>query len=168
MWYINIGASDFTRFSNRKQRAKIRKIVSSCKALTKQVVRPMDNFWGLFLNLMISLPWYIGCKSQRAARRARSCFNGCMASMARDHGCYIVHHDSIVATIIKGLYDTNSPGDLSDVGVSMCLADIVILIKKVNKPFQVAQEAKLIPFHMSRALHHQSLRQAVQALHIHH
>ena len=53
---INVGASDFTRFSNSQQRANIRRMVSSCKALTKQVVRPTDNFHGFFLNLMISLP----------------------------------------------------------------------------------------------------------------
>ena len=79
-----------------------------------------------------------------------------------------MHHDGIIATLGKGLYDTNSPGDLSDLGLSMFLVGIVILIKKVCKPFQVAQEAKLILFHMSRALHRQSLREAVQALHIHH
>ena len=102
------------------------------------------------------------------ARRARSHFNGCLASVARDQSCYIVHHDGIIATLGKGLYDTNSPGNLSALGLSMFLVDIVILTKKVCKPFQVAQEAKLIPFHMSRALHHQSFREAVQALHIHH
>ena len=164
---VNVWASNFTRFSNSEQRANIQKMVASCKGLTKQVIRPMDNFQGFFLNLMISLPWYVSWKSQRAARRARSNFNGCLASMARHQGCYIVYHDGIVATIGKGLYDNNSPGDLSDVGLSMFLADIVILIKKVCKPFQVAQEAKLIPFCMAKALHCQSLRQEVQALHIH-
>ena len=60
---INVGASDFTRYSNSQQQANIKKMVSSCKALTKQVVRPTDNFWGFFLNLMISLSWYVGWKS---------------------------------------------------------------------------------------------------------
>ena len=95
---INVGASDLTRFSNSQQRANIKRMVSSCKALTKQVVRPTDNFRGFFLNLMISLPWYVGWKSQKAARRARSHFNGCLASMARDQSCYIVHHNGIIAT----------------------------------------------------------------------
>ena len=79
---INVGASDFTRFSKSQQRANIKRIVSSCKAHTKQVIRPMDNFRRFFLNLMISLPWYMGRKSQRVARRARSHFNGCLASVA--------------------------------------------------------------------------------------
>ena len=79
---INVGASDFMRFSNNQQRANIKRMVSSCKALTKQVVRSTDNFQGFFLNLMISLPLYVGWKSQRVARRAKSCFNGCLASMA--------------------------------------------------------------------------------------
>ena len=104
----------------------MRKMVSSCKALTKQVMRPMDNFRGVFLNLMISLPWYMGWKSERAARNARSHFNGCLASVERDQGCYIVYHDSITATLGKGLYDTSSPVSLSDVGLSMFLVDIVI------------------------------------------
>ena len=99
---INIGASDFTRFYNSQQRANIKRMFSSCKALTKQVMRPMDNFRGFFLNLMISLPWYMGWKSQRVARRARSHFNGCLASITRDQGCYIVHHDGIIATLGKG------------------------------------------------------------------
>ena len=98
------------------------------------------------------------------AQRAISHFNGCLA---RDQGCYIVHHDGIVATIGKGLCDQNSPGDLSDVSISIFLADIVILIKKVCKPFQVAQEARSMPLCMAKALHHQSLSQAVQALYIH-
>ena len=78
---INVGASDYTRFSNSQQRANIKRMVSSCKALTKQVVRPMDNFCGFFLNLMISLPWYVGWKSQRVARRVRSHLNGCLVSV---------------------------------------------------------------------------------------
>ena len=127
---INVGAFDFTRFSNSEQRANIRKMVAACKALTTKVIRPTDNFRGLFLNLMISLPWYVGWKSQRVAHRARLHFNGCLATVARDQSCYIVHHDGIVVTIGKGLYDQNSPGDLSDVGISMFLADIVILINK--------------------------------------
>ena len=159
---INIRASDFTRYSNRQQRVNIRKMVSSCKALTKQFIRPTDNFWGFFLNLMISLPWCMGWKSQTAARRARSCFNGCLASITRDQGCYIVRHDGIKATMGQGLFDTSSLGDLSDVSLSMFLADIVLLIKSVCKPFHVAQEAKL----MSRTLNRQSLRAAVQVLHI--
>ena len=126
----------------------------------------MLHFWSFFLNLMIPLPWYMGWKSQRAARRARSHFNGCLASVTHDQGCYIVRHDGIKATIGQGLFDTSSPEDLSEVGLSMFLVDIVLLIKRVCKPFQVAQEAKLIPFWMSRALHCQSLREAVQALHI--
>ena len=56
---INIGALDFTKYTNSQQRVNIRKMVNSCKALTKQIVRPTDNFWGFFLNLMISLPWYM-------------------------------------------------------------------------------------------------------------
>ena len=161
---INVGASNFTRFSTSEQRANIRKMVAPCKALTKKVFRPTDNFRGLFLNLMISLPWYVGWKSQRVACRARSHLNGCLASIARDRGCYIVHHDGIVATIRKGLYDQNSLGDLSDVGISMFLADIIILIKNVCKLFQVVQEARSMSLHMAKMLHHQSLRQAVQAL----
>ena len=34
---INVGASDFTRFSNSEQRANIQKMVALCKALTKKV-----------------------------------------------------------------------------------------------------------------------------------
>ena len=108
---VNVGASNFTRFSNSEQRANIQKMVASCKALTKKVVRSTDNFWRFFLNLMISLPWYVGWKSQRVARRARSHFNSCLASVARDQGCYIVCHDGIVVTIGDyQLYDHNSPG----------------------------------------------------------
>ena len=66
----------------------------------------------------------------------------------------------------QGLFDTTIPGDLSDISLSMFLADIVILKKKVCKPFQVTQEAKLILFHLSRALNCQSLRAVVQALNI--
>ena len=68
--------------------------------------------------------------------------------MAQDHQCYIIHHDSIKATIGEGLYDMGHPGYLSNVGLSMFLADIVLLIKKVSQPFQVAQEAKALLFHM--------------------
>ena len=66
----------------------------------------------------------------------------------------------------QGLYDPQNPGDLSQMGLSMFLADIVILVKKVCKLFQVVQEARMLPFKMSKAIHRQSLRQAVQALHI--
>ena len=45
---INMGASDFKGYNNSQQRANIRNMVNSCKALTKQVVRPTDNFWGFF------------------------------------------------------------------------------------------------------------------------
>ena len=160
---INVGMSDFLRFSNSQQRNNIRYMVRACKALTQKVEHQSDHFKGIFLNLMISLPWYIGWESQRAARRAGARFNGCLASTARDHGCYIIHHDGIVASMGQGLYDPQNPGDLV---TSMFLADIVILVKKVCKPFQVAQEARMVPFKMSKAIHRQSLRQAVQALHI--
>ena len=142
---INVGMSDFTRFPNSQQRVNIKKMAHACKALTKKVEHQSDNFRGLFLNLMVSLPWYIGWKSQWAACRARSHFNGCLASIARDNSCYIVRHDGIVASMGKGLYDHQNPSDLSQLGLSMFLADIVILIKKVCKPFQVAQEASLMP-----------------------
>ena len=42
---INIRASDFTKYTNSQQRVNTRKMVNSCKALTKKVGRPMDNFW---------------------------------------------------------------------------------------------------------------------------
>ena len=71
-----------------------------------------------------------------------------------------------MATMGQGLFNTSSLGDLSDVSLSMFLVDIVLPIKRVCKSFQVAQEAKLILFCMSRALNPQSLRAAVQALHI--
>ena len=57
---INIGMSDFSRCSNSQQRANIKYMVQACKALTQKVERQSDNFKGIFLNLMISLPWYIG------------------------------------------------------------------------------------------------------------
>ena len=91
---------------------------------------------------MNSLPWYIGWQSQRATHQARSHINGCLASMAHDHEYYTVCHDGIKVTIGQGLFDTSHPGDLSDVGISMFLTDIVLLIKCVRNPFQVAQEAK--------------------------
>ena len=163
---INVGMSDFSRFSNSQQRANIKYMVWACKALTQKVERQSDNFKGIFLNLMISLLWYIGWESQRVAHRACSRFNGCLASVARDHSCYIIHHDGIVASMGQGLYDPQNPGDLSQLGLSMFQADIVILVKKVCKPFQVAQEARMLPFKMSKAIHRQSLSQAVQALHI--
>ena len=163
---ISVGMSDFSRFTNSQQRANIRYMVRASKALTQKVERQSDNFKGIFINLLISLPWYVGWESQRAARRARSRFNGCLASVARDQGCYIVRHDGIVAAQGQGLYDPNNPGDLSQLGLSMFLADIVIRVKRVCKPFQVAQEAIMLPFRMSKALHRQNLRQAVQAIHI--
>ena len=44
----------------------------------------------------------------------------------------------VKATIGQGLFDTNNPGDLTDVSLSRFLADIVLLIKPVCKPFQIA------------------------------
>ena len=123
-----------------------------CNALTKQVFRSTDTFRGFFLNLMISLPWYMGWRSQCAARRARSHFKGCLASLDHNHRYYIIWNDGIKATIGQGLFDTSNPGDLSDVGLNMFLVDIVLLIKWVHKPFQVAQEPKELPFHMSEAI----------------
>ena len=140
------------RFTNSQQRANIQKMVIMCKVLTKQVVRSRDNFRGFFFNLMISLPWYVGWKSQRAARWARSRYNRCLASMTHDHGCYIICHDGICATIGEGLFDTAHPGDLSNVGLSMFLVNIVLLIKHVHRPFQVAQEARALPFCWAHAI----------------
>ena len=132
-----------------------------CKALTRQVVRSTDTFQGFFFNCMISLPWNMEWKCQRAVRHARSRFDGCLVSMAQNHGYYIVCHDGIKATISEGLYDTGHPGDLSNVGLSMFLADIVLLIKKVCQPFQVAQEAKAVPFCMSHALQLKNMDAAI-------
>ena len=56
---INIGMSEFSRFSNSQQRANIKYMVQACKALIQQVERQSNNFKGIFLSLMISLPWYI-------------------------------------------------------------------------------------------------------------
>ena len=54
---INVEASDFTRFSNSQQHANIKKMVSSCKALSKQVMRPTDNFCkGMGLGVMPGSP----------------------------------------------------------------------------------------------------------------
>ena len=75
--------------------------------------------------------------------------NGCLASMAWDHRCYFICYDGIHATIGEGLFDTDHPGDLSNVGLSMFLSDIVLLIKRVHKPLQVGQEAFALPFQMS-------------------
>ena len=101
---VNVGASDFMRFSNSQQWANIRQMVVTCKALTRQVVRSTDTFHGFFFNLMILLLWYIGWKCQRAVRHARSRFSGHLASMVQDHRCYIIYHDGIKATIGEGLY----------------------------------------------------------------
>ena len=82
--------------------------------------------------------------------------------MAHDHRCYIICHDGIKAIIGEGLYDTGHPDDLSNVG----LADIVFLIKVVCQPFQVAEEAKALPFWMSHALQLRNMDAAVQSLHL--
>ena len=108
----------------------------------------------------------MGWKSQCAARRARSNFNRCLTSVAHDNGCYIIQHDGIKATISQGLFDTSNLGNLTDVSLSMLLADIVLLIKQVWKPFQVVQEARQLPFHMSEALKLQNMDAAVKSLHI--
>ena len=62
---INVGTSNFTKFSNSQQRANIKYMVQTCKALTQKVEHQSDNFKGIFLSLMVSLPWYISVKSQR-------------------------------------------------------------------------------------------------------
>ena len=58
------------------------------------------------------------------------------------------------------------PVDLSNVGLSMFLVDIVLLIKKIHQPFQVAQEAKALPFHMSQSLKLKNMAAAIQSLHL--
>ena len=153
---VNVGASDFTRFTSSQQHANIGKMTIMCKALTKQVVRPTDTFHGFFFNLMILLPWYVGWKIQRATRHVRSQFNGCLASMGHDHGSYIICHDGICATIGEGLFDTTHAGNLSN----------VLLIKCVHKLFQVTQEAKVIPFCMSQAIKLCYMDAAVQSLYL--
>ena len=86
--------------------------------------------------------------------------------MACDHGCYIIRHDGICATTGEGLFDTAHPGDLSNVGFSMFLADIVLLIMHVCRPFQVAQEARMLPFHRAHAIKMGNMDAAVQSLHL--
>ena len=49
----NVGALDFTMFSDSQQRANIHNMVTTCKALTKQVVRQTDTFRGYFFDFMI-------------------------------------------------------------------------------------------------------------------
>ena len=66
----------------------------------------------------------------------------------------------------QGLYDMDHPGDLSNVGLSMFLVDIVLFIKKVHQPFQVAQEARALPFWMSQALKLKNMDVAIQILHL--
>ena len=48
----------------------------------------------------------------------------------------------------------------------MFLVDIVLLIKHICKPFQVAQEARQLPFRMSEVLKLQNMDAAVKSLHI--
>ena len=86
--------------------------------------------------------------------------------MARDHGCYIIRHNGICATISQGLLDTNHQGKLSDVGFSMFLVDIVLLIKHVRNPFQVAQEAKAMSFKMLEAIKMCNMDAVVHYLHL--
>ena len=95
-----------------------------------------------------------------------SCFNGCLTSVARDNSCYIVCHDGIVASMGKGLCDHQNPSDLSQLVLSMFLADIVLLSKHIYKPFQVAQEARQLPFCMSGAFKLKNMDTAVKSLHI--
>ena len=102
----------------------------------------------------------MGWQRQRKPRHARSHFNGCLASMRW------FHHDGICATIGDGLFDTGHLGDLSNVSVSMLLADFVLLIKHVSKSFWVAQEAKALPSSMSQAIKMHNMDAAVQSLHL--
>ena len=86
--------------------------------------------------------------------------------MAWDHGCYIIHCDGIHATIGEGLFDTTHLSDLSNIGLGMFLVDIVLLIKRIHQPFQVAQEAIALPFRMSKATKMLNKQAAVQSLHL--
>ena len=86
--------------------------------------------------------------------------------MTHDHGCCIIHHNGIKATIGQGLFDTSNLGDLTDVRLSMFLADTVLLIKCIHKTFQVAQEARHLLFWMSEALKLKNKDAEVQSLHI--
>ena len=160
---VNVEDLDFMKFTSSQQRVNIKKMVITYKALIKQVVSPTDNFRVFFFNLMILLPWYVGWQSQRAARHARSHFNGCLASMVWYHGCYMICHDGIYAPIGEGLFDTDHYDDLSNIGISMFLADIVLLIKHIYQPFQVAQEAIALPFRMLKAIKSRICKQQCKA-----
>ena len=60
----------------------------------------------------------------------------------------------------------NHQGNLSDVGLSMFLADIVLLIKRIRKPFQVAQKAKAMPFKMLETFKMHNMDTAVKNLYL--
>ena len=68
--------------------------------------------------------------------------------------------------ISEGLFDTAHPGDLSNVGLGMFLADIVLLIKWVCRPFQAAKEAVALSFCMSKTIKIHNMQAAVENLHL--
>ena len=94
----------------------------------------------------------MGLKSQCIARRARSHFNECLTSVTHDMGATLFDMMALRPPSAKAFLIPAIQGDLTDVSLSMFLADIVLLIREVHKPFQVAQETRQLLFHMSEAL----------------
>ena len=75
-------------------------------------------------SLMLSLPFYINCDSQRVARQGRAHVNGSVAKHAQLNGGYIIRHPDIVAATDPGLYNPNNQGDLMEIGYLLMMKDI--------------------------------------------
>ena len=112
-------------------------MVLSCKKITTAACRSTDSFQGFMFLLMLSLPFYINWDSQRAALRARACFNGSLAKHAQKNGEYIIRHPDIVAVTNPGLYDPNNQGDLNEIRYLLMMKDIAQKVQTIVAPFMV-------------------------------
>ena len=127
-------------------------MVLSCKKITVAVCRSTDSFQGFMFLLMLSLPFYINRDSQRAAQRARACFNRSLAKNAQKNGGYIIRHLDIMAVIDPGFYAPNNQGDLTEIRYLLMIKDIAQRVQSTVTPFTVVLAQKRHPMAMNNAI----------------
>ena len=83
-----------------------------------------------FIHCFLKEQWFAGWELQRAAKCARSCFNGCLAKYAALYGSYIINHPNITGED-DSMYLED--GSLSSQGHIEFLMDIQREISKCDR-----------------------------------
>ena len=100
---IHAGESDFRVMPQHLIKFFMAQMSNTVRDLIRKAQQYKHSHISMFVSMMLPQQWYYGWLSQKAARKAKAHFNGCLTWAATLAGQYMVNHPELSLRITQHL-----------------------------------------------------------------